>query len=135
MKKLSIAARLTIWNLAIFAVLELLFGAAMWFTLRGNLYDLVDNRVQAQIEDLDQFLRTQSAEAPVAELQQRVTEKYAQNHVADFLALYLKSGDWCISPLFCREIRPGFCRRMRSNAPCSVRFGSPAGRFVFSCSG
>jgi hypothetical protein len=93
MKKLSTAARLTIWNLAIFAVLELLFGATMWLTLRRNLYDLVDNRVEAQIEDLKQSLRTQAADAPVAELQQRVTEKYSHNDVGDFLVLYLKSGE------------------------------------------
>ncbi|HEX3822818.1 MAG TPA: hypothetical protein VHW45_20980 [Candidatus Sulfotelmatobacter sp.] len=93
MRKLSAAASLTIWNLAIFAVLELLFGATMWFTLRRNLYDLVDNRVQTQIEDLNQFLRTQAAEAPVSELQQRLSEKYSQNHVGDFLELYLQSGE------------------------------------------
>ncbi len=107
MRKLSTAARLTIWNLAIFAVLEMLFGAAMGFTLRGNLYDLVDNRVQAQIEDLDQFLRTQAAEAPVAELQQRVTEKYAQNQVGDFLTLYLKSGELVYQSAFLQENSPG----------------------------
>jgi hypothetical protein len=117
MKKLSTAARLTIWNLAIFAVLELLFGTTMWSTLRGNLYDLVDNRVEAQIEDLKQFLRTQAAEAPVAELQQRVTEKYAQNHVADFLALYLKSGELVYQSAFLQGNSPGLLPPNAVNRP------------------
>ena len=93
MKKLSIAIRLTIWNLAIVAALELIFGATMWFTLRRNLYDLVDSRVQTQIEDLNQFLRKLPADAPLAQLQQSVSEKYSRDHGGDCLDLYLMSGE------------------------------------------
>lgn len=93
MKRLSIAARLTIWNLAVFAALELIFGATMWLTVRRNLYDLVDGRVQAQIEELNEFLRKLPADLPVAELQQRVSEKYSHEHGANCLELYLMSGE------------------------------------------
>ena len=93
MTKLSIAARLTIWNLAVVAGLELIFGATMWFTLRRNLYDLVDGRVQTQIEDLNQFLRTLPVDAPLAQLQQNVSEKYSHGGRGDCLDLYLMSGE------------------------------------------
>jgi hypothetical protein len=93
MTRISTAARLTIWCLAIFAVMELVFGATMWFMMRRNLYELVDNRVEAQIQDLKQLLQVQSAQTPVAELQQRVSQKYSDDHVGDSVALYLKTGE------------------------------------------
>ncbi|HEY1679484.1 MAG TPA: hypothetical protein VGG04_17345 [Candidatus Sulfotelmatobacter sp.] len=93
MKRLSIAARIMLWNLAIFAALEMIFGATMWFTVRHNLYDLVDGRVQAQIEDLNQFLRGLPADAAVAELQQRVSERFSHDRAGDYLELYLLSGE------------------------------------------
>jgi hypothetical protein len=93
MTRISTAARLTIWCLAIFAVMELVFGATMWFMMRRNLYELVDNRVEAQIQDLKQLLQVQSAQTPVAELQQRVSQKYSDDHVGDSVVLYLKTGE------------------------------------------
>ena len=47
MKKLSIGVRLMAWYIAIFALGEILFGASMWFILRNNLYDLVDDQLES----------------------------------------------------------------------------------------
>ena len=93
MTRLSTATRLTIWCLAIFAVIEFIFGATMWFTLRRNLYDLVDSRVEAQVEDLKRFLQSQNKETPFAQLQQQVNERYGNAHAGDYFELFLEKGD------------------------------------------
>ncbi|MGH9497066.1 MAG: hypothetical protein ACRD3B_18870 [Candidatus Sulfotelmatobacter sp.] len=93
MKTLSTVARLTICNLVIFAVMELLFGTAVWFTLRRNLYDLVDHRVEGQVEDLKRFLRSQSNDMPLDQLQQQMKEKFGKERAGDYLELFLDKGD------------------------------------------
>jgi len=93
MKRLSIGVRLTLWYVAIFAVGELAFGAGMWFILRHNLYDLVDDGLESQVEDLKNFLEAQKKNASVSKLQEEVAESYAIEHSGDFLELYLETGD------------------------------------------
>ena len=55
MKRLSIGVRLTLWYLAIFAFAQFVFGAGMWFILRHNVYDMVDDDLENQVEDLKSF--------------------------------------------------------------------------------
>jgi len=93
MKRLSIGVRLMLWYVAIFAMGELVFGASMWLILRHNLYDLVDDGLESQIEDLKNFLGTQKPDATVAKLQEEVNETYAIEHSGDYLELYLDTGD------------------------------------------
>jgi len=93
MKKLSIGVRLALWYVAIFALGELIFGASMWVILRENLYDLVDDSLENQVEDLRNFLATQKPEMPLAKLQEEVKETYGIEHSGDFLALYNENGD------------------------------------------
>jgi heavy metal sensor kinase len=88
MRRLSIGLRLTIWYLAIFALAQLLFGAGMWIILRHNLYDLVDDGLEAQVDDLKNFLQTQPPDRPLAKLQEEVHETYAIEHSGDYLELY-----------------------------------------------
>jgi hypothetical protein len=92
MRKLSLATRLTLWYLAIFALTELVFGAASWFVLQSNLYELVDNNLESQIADLQSFLGSQK-DASLATLQQKVNERYASQHAGDYLELYLQPAD------------------------------------------
>jgi heavy metal sensor kinase len=89
MKKLSIGLRLTLWYLAIFALGEFVFGAGMWFILRGNLYDIVDDGLENQMEDLKSFLSTQKPAVSLATLQEAVKGTYSIQHPGDYLALYL----------------------------------------------
>jgi len=91
MKRLSIGVRLTLWYLAIFAFAQLVFGAGMWFILRHNLYDLVDDGLEAQIDDLKSFLEAQKKNASIAKLQEEVNESYAIEHSGDYLEIYAEN--------------------------------------------
>ena len=93
MKRLSIGVRLTVWYLAIFALGEFVFGLGMWIILRHNLYDMVDDDLETQVEDLKTFLGKQKNEATVAELQQAVNRTYSIEHSGDYLALFAQSGE------------------------------------------
>ena len=88
MKKLSIGMRLTLWYLAIFAVAQIVFGAGMWFILRQHLYDLVDDSLESQVDDLKNFLEAQKKDATIAKLQEEVDETYTLEHSGDYLQLY-----------------------------------------------
>src|SRR5580765_2065571 len=93
MRKLSIGVRLTLWYVAIFALGEIIFGAGMWLILRHNLYDLVDDELESQVEHLRTFLQAQKKDATIAKVQEAVTESYALEHAGDFLELYVETGD------------------------------------------
>ena len=93
MKRLSIGVRLMLWYLAIFALGEILFGASMWFILRTNLYDLVDDQLESQIEDVKSFLQAQKKDASITRLQAELNETYAIEHSGDFLQISLESGE------------------------------------------
>jgi heavy metal sensor kinase len=93
MKKLSIGVRLMLWYLAIFALGEIVFGASMWFILRDNLYDLVDDQLESQIEDVKTFLQAQSRDTSMEKLREELRETYAAEHSGDFLQVSVESGD------------------------------------------
>jgi heavy metal sensor kinase len=88
MKRLSIGMRLTLWYLAIFALAQILFGAGMWLILRNNLFDLVDDGLEAQVDDLKNFLQSQPKDRPIAKVQEEVNETYTIEHPGDYLAVY-----------------------------------------------
>jgi heavy metal sensor kinase len=102
MKKLSIGVRLTILYVAIFAFGEVLFGGGMWLILRANLFDIVDDGLESQVDDLKAFLATQKKDASVAKLQEEVTETYGIEHSGDYLALYSEGGDVLYQSAFLR---------------------------------
>ncbi len=91
MRRLSIGMRLTLWYLAIFALAQMLFGAGMWLILRHNLYDLVDDGLEAQIDDLKNFLQSQPQDSPIAKVQEEVNEAYAIEHSGDYLEVYAEN--------------------------------------------
>jgi len=93
MKHLSIGVRLTLWYLAIFALGELVFGAGMWFILRQNLYDMVDDDLEAQVDDLKSFLESQKRDISLAKLREEVSETYSIEHSGDYLAVYGETGE------------------------------------------
>ena len=88
MKRFSIGVRLTLWYLAIFALAQMVFGAGMWFILRHNLYDLVDDGLEEQIDDLRSFLQSQPKDRSVAKIQEEVNEIYAIEHSGTYLGIY-----------------------------------------------
>jgi len=85
MRRLSIGVRLTLWYLAIFAVAQVVFGAGMWFILRHHLYDLVNDSLESQVEDLQNFLQAQKKDATIAKMQEEVSETYILEHSGDYL--------------------------------------------------
>jgi heavy metal sensor kinase len=93
MRRLSIGLRLTLWYLAIFAFAQLVFGAGMWFILRHNLYDLVDDGLESQLDDLRTFLQAQKKDASLAKVREEVNETYAIQHTGDYLEIYAEGGE------------------------------------------
>lgn len=93
MRKLSIGVRLTLWYLAVFALGEFVFGLGMWLILRNSLYDMVDDDLETQVEDLKTFLGAQKKDATIAKLQEEVGESYSMEHAGDYLALYADHGE------------------------------------------
>jgi heavy metal sensor kinase len=87
MRKLSIGVRLTLWYLAIFALAQLIFGAGMWFILQHHLYDLVDDGLKGQVDDLGSFLEAQKKDASIAKLREEVNESYSIEHPGDYLQI------------------------------------------------
>ncbi|HLM82450.1 MAG TPA: ATP-binding protein [Terriglobales bacterium] len=93
MRKLSIGVRLTLWYLAIFAVAQLVFAAGMWFLLRSHLYDLVDDGLESQVEDLKNFLQAQKKDITTAKMQEEVSETYLLEHSGDYLEVRADDGE------------------------------------------
>jgi heavy metal sensor kinase len=93
MRKLSIGVRLTLWYLVFFAVAQLFFAAGMWLILRDNIYDLVDDGLEQQIDDLKSFLQSQPKDRSIAKLREEVNETYAIEHPGDYLAVYGENGE------------------------------------------
>src|SRR5437588_8532353 len=116
MRKLSIGVRLTLWYLAIFAGAQLIFGAGMWFELRHHLYDLVDDGLEGQVEDLENFLRVQDKDASLAKLQEEFGETYVLEHSGDYLQVYAGNGEWIYRSAFLQQnplppVEPNLLRR------------------------
>src|SRR5581483_6106074 len=92
MKKLSIGIRLTLWYLGIFALAEVVFGMGMWFILRDSLFDMVDDDLENQVDDLTRLLATQRRDASLSSLQALMQEAYGSEHLGDYLAVYVDGG-------------------------------------------
>jgi hypothetical protein len=114
MRRLSIGVRLTLWYLAIFAFAQVVFGAGMWFILRHQLYDLVDDRLEEQVDDLKNFLQSQPSDRSIAKLQEEVNETYA------------------IVRRSCRRTHRHSYHLIKSSGPCCEAAKSMNGTFVSS---
>src|SRR3984957_2660892 len=93
MKKLSIGFRLTLWYLTIFALAQFVFGAGMWFILRHHLYNLVNAGLEAQVDDLQNFMEAQKKDASIVKMQEEVDEAYSIEHSGDYLELRAEHGE------------------------------------------
>ena len=93
MRRLSIGVRLTLWYLAIFALAQIVFGVGMWLILRHHLYDMVDDDLESQVEDLRSFFEAQKKNASMAKLHEEVDESYSIEHSGDYLEVYAETGE------------------------------------------
>jgi heavy metal sensor kinase len=103
MRRLSIGVRLTLWYLAIFALAQGIFGVGMWFILRHNLYDIVDDGLESQVEDLKSFLGTQKKDATLAKIREEVEETYTIEHSGDYLQIHAENGEQIYQSSFLRS--------------------------------
>ncbi len=94
MRKPSIGLRLTLWYVVIFALAQLIFGGGMWFILRHRLYDIVDDNLEDQVDDLKKFMEAQKTNASITKLQEEAAEAYGLEHSGNFLQIYLGNGQW-----------------------------------------
>ena len=94
MKKFSIGSRLTFWYVLMFAGAQLIFGLGMWFILSYHLYDIADDQLESQIDDLQHFLQAQENNVPVAKLRATIAETYVLEHSGDYLQIQDEHGDW-----------------------------------------
>ena len=92
MTRLSIGVRLTLWYVVIFATAQVVFGGLMWVTLRHYLYEIVDDRLQDQAEDLQNFLLAQKEDASLAKMKEEVQEEYSGEHAGEYLELFDERG-------------------------------------------
>jgi heavy metal sensor kinase len=93
MRRLSIGVRLTLWYVTIFALAQFVFGAGMWLILRHNLFDLVDDGLEEQVDDLRIFLENQGKDRSLARLQEVMSETYAIEHSGNYLEVYGETGE------------------------------------------
>lgn len=103
MKRLSIGSRLTLSYLIIFAVAQLAFGFGMWFILRNNLYDIADDTVEDQIDDVRHFLKAQPKGASTSQLQEELNETYILEHSGDYLQIQDDQGNWIYRSSFLKQ--------------------------------
>ena len=93
-KGLSIGLRLTLSYLLIFVVAQLIFGLGMWFILRHNLYDIADDILEGQIDDIHRFFEAQRKNASTSELREEANATYALEHTGDYLQIQDGQGNW-----------------------------------------
>jgi heavy metal sensor kinase len=132
MKKLSIGLRLTLWYLAIFAVAQAIFGAGMWFILRTHMYDLVDDNLESQVDDLRHFMQAQRQDISPAKLKEEVTEEYDLERPANYLQIYLGNGEWMYRSAFLQEhpLTPPEPNSIKRASFENHRFGKKRLRFI-----
>jgi heavy metal sensor kinase len=100
MKKVSIGVRLTLWYLALFALAQIVFGVGMWVLLHHYLYDLADDDLESQVEDLQKFFAAQRSDS-LAGLQSEFAAFYV-DHAGDYLQVYAGNGNWVYQSEFMR---------------------------------
>jgi heavy metal sensor kinase len=103
MKRLSIGLRLTSSYFVVFAAAQFLFGFGMWFILRHSLYEIADDELTNQVDDLRHFLEAQKKDASIAKLQEEVTEAYVLEHSGDYLQIYAPPTDWIYRASFMQK--------------------------------
>ena len=109
---LSIGLRLTLSYLLIFAIAQLVFGLGMWFILRHNLYDIADDTLKGQIDDVRHIIEAQGRNASSAKLQEETTESYDVSHSGDYLQIRDERNNWIYrSPFLERHQLPALTAR------------------------
>jgi heavy metal sensor kinase len=102
-KRFSIGLRLTLSYLLIFSIAQVIFGLGMWFVLHDSLYDIADDTLEGQIDDVRHFLEAQPKDASISQLQEELSETYDLAHSGDFLQIQDERGDWIYRSSFLHQ--------------------------------
>jgi heavy metal sensor kinase len=132
MKRLSIGLRLTLSYLLIFAVAQAIFGLGIWVSLKRHLYDIADDALENQIDDMEHFLVAQPKDASVAKLQEEITETYVLEHEGDYLQLRDEQGNWIYRAAFFEknDVPVPYISDLQNRAFDDRRIGGRRFRFV-----
>jgi hypothetical protein len=102
-RKLPIGLRLTLWYLLLFAVAQASFGLGMWAVLRHNLYDIADDALESEIDDVQRLLKAQKLDATPTQIQEELTKTYSLEHLGDYLQIQNQQGLWIYRSSYFRE--------------------------------
>jgi len=94
MTRLPIGLRLTLAYFLIFALGQAIFGLEIWVVLRHNLYDLADDALENQINDVRHSLAAQPPDTPLTQLQEEIGETYRLGHSGEYLQIVDDQGNW-----------------------------------------
>ncbi len=94
MTRLPIGIRLTLSYFLIFALGQTIFGLGIWVVLRHNLYDLADDALENQIDDVRHSLAAQPADTPLTQLQEEIGKAYRLGHSGEYLQIVDNQGNW-----------------------------------------
>lgn len=92
MRRLSIGVRLTLWYVVIFTLGELVFAAGTWMILRHSLFDLIDDTMESQIDDLGNLLAARQNGVTSSQVADQLASIYGHEHAGDYLELDDESG-------------------------------------------
>jgi len=76
----------------------------MLLILRHNLYEITDDALAGQVDDVQRFLEAQKNDASTAKLQEEVTEAYVLEHSGDYLQIYDAGGEWIYRASFLQKM-------------------------------
>ena len=112
--RFSIGLRLTLWYLLIFACAQGVFGTGMWLILRYNLYDIADDALESQRDDVLRFLQAHASTTSGA-LEADFRTTYALEHSGDYLQVSDERGNWIYrSELLQRAGFPAVTQQLRN---------------------
>lgn len=104
MRRPSIGVRLTLWFLLIFAAAQSISALGMWLVLRYNLYDIADDALENQIDDVRSFLGAQHRNASLPELREAVRRTYVLQHAGDYLQIRDDRDEWIYRSSFLQKM-------------------------------
>jgi heavy metal sensor kinase len=131
-RNLPIGLRLTLWYLLLFALAQAIFGLGMWAILRHNLYDIADDALESQIDDVQRLLKAQKPDATPAEIQEELARTYSVEHSGDYLQIQDAQGLWVYrSPFFKRwDVAAQEVARLREPVYEDRKLGGKSFRFL-----
>ena len=131
-KNLPIGLRLTLWYLLLFALAQTIFGLGMWVILRHNLYDIADDALESQVDDVQRLLMAQRPEAAPSEIQEELAKTYKLEHSGDYLQIQGGQGIWIYRSSFFKDRELTAAEASQLQAPLfeDKRVGGKSFRFL-----